>query len=177
MREVSRREALAAGTGLGLAWTGTKYGGAWLRTGSVRCADLVPPVESERWEYGPVTGFDLTVLDSPARLGQQVRFRLRNVTTEQRETGDQVTYALQRRTEEGWKHVLFVPKEAGWPASVAVHDPGEGFTWTLGLTHKGLSKGSYHVCGDLVPGEYRFGYWGMGTEAIPAARFDVRGSE
>lgn len=101
MREVSRREALAVGAGLGLAWTGTKYGTAWLRTGSFRCADLVPPVENERWEHGPVAGFDLTVLDSSVRLGEKVRFRLRNVTSERCETGDEVTYALQRRTDEG----------------------------------------------------------------------------
>ena len=95
MREVSHREALVAGGGIGLAWTGTKYGSAWLQTGSVRCADLVAPVSGRyRFEYGVVDGFGLTVVGDPASPGENVTFRLRNRTGEIRTTDIEYAYAL-----------------------------------------------------------------------------------
>lgn len=180
MHEVSRREALAAGAGLGLAWTGTKYGGAWLRTGSVRCADLVAPLSDRfQFEYGVVDGFEMSVADEPIAVGDEATFHLRNRTTEVRSSDVKYTYALQQRTGDGWRHVLKIPRNQGWPSSgsPATHEPGDGFTWTVPLTRAGLTRGPYRFCGKFTPGAYRFGYWGVGSEwAIPAVRFDVRDS-
>jgi hypothetical protein len=125
---------------------------------------------------GPVGGFDLSLSTETVPLGGELTARLENVATDERDSGNEQKYLIERRTESGWQSIFW--KEGyppGWNDIAIVHGPGEGFTWTLPVTRSGLAQGWYHVCEPLRTGTYRFIYFGVGHRDDPdlGAQFTV----
>lgn len=111
------------------------------------------------YRYG--FGFELTADPDTLSVGDDVTVELRNTSDEPQTTGPKVKYAIERRVEDGWRHVLQVPEDYTPPRGQVTHQPGEGFTWRLSVNREGLSVGPYTVCAPLQSGEYHFTYWGF----------------
>jgi hypothetical protein len=128
---------------------------------------------------GPRDGFRLTASDHRVPLGDDVTFALRNVSDELRETGVSKKLDVQRRGDEGWRTIFGIERgTAGIIDKAVPHDPGEGFTWSVTFSERGLTDAfdynpTFHVCGDLEPGSYRFVYWGVSRDAAHAVPFEV----
>ena len=106
-------------------------------------------------------GFEVSATPDTVAVGEELRIELRNTTDEPRTTGPKATYAIERRVEDGWRHVLQVPDAYTLPDTTVTHQPGEGFTWRFPVTQKGFSADPYTVCAPLQSGTYHFTYWGF----------------
>ncbi|MFC3959750.1 hypothetical protein [Halovivax cerinus] len=112
--------------------------------------------------------------------GDGVRISLWNVSTREQTTGNEHTYAVEVKTEDGWREVRGTDSQAavGYTDERATHPPGGGFDWTVELTENGLveerdTTRRLRVCPDLQTGRYRFRYWGLPDEASIAVAFDL----
>ena len=112
---------------------------------------------------GPLGGFELTANRERAPFGSHLVFELTNVADERRMTGDGTNYIVERKTANEWESIFWhqTPGTVFWNDMGVYHEPGEGFTWDLEMTPKGLEDRFYRVCEPLGPGEYRFVYWGI----------------
>ena len=106
-------------------------------------------------------GFELTASTGQLPLGDEMTITLQNTTNEERSTGNETLFAVQRAKDGGWEHVLWAPEEWVWTEEALIHQPGEGMEWTFPFTKSGLSLDPYRVCTDLPAGVYRFVYWGL----------------
>lgn len=108
-------------------------------------------------------GFDFELNADPdtVEIGDRLTITLRNATDEPQTTGPKAKYAIERRIEDGWRHVLQVPEAYTPPRGRVTHQPGEGFTWRFPVTKSGFSVEPYTVCAPLQSGEYHFTYWGF----------------
>jgi hypothetical protein len=124
--------------------------------------------------YGQGFGFELTAEPEAVAVGDDLTITLRNTTDEPQTTGPKGKYAIERRIEDGWRHVLQVPEGYSPPDGRVTHRPGEGFTWRLPVSREGFSAGPYTVCAPLRSGEYHFTYWGFpdGKRGLTIA-FDI----
>jgi hypothetical protein len=121
-------------------------------------------------------GDDLTV-----ERGDEIEFRLVNVSSAYLTTGNEYKYNLQLQTEDGWEEVRGTTGDADRLLYTDIgigQPPGEGFTWSFELTESGLLAGHPHeddltICPDLQPGRYRFAYWGV--DGPLAVQFDYTG--
>ncbi|TQQ80573.1 hypothetical protein [Halonotius roseus] len=122
-------------------------------------------------------GDDLTV-----GQGDEIEFRLVNVSSEYLTTGNKHKYNLQLQTEAGWEEIRGTTGDADRLLYTDIgigQRPGEGFTWSFELTEDGLLAGHPHeddltICPDLQPGRYRFAYWGV-PDGHLAVQFDYTG--
>lgn len=120
------------------------------------------PVDLSTYSFSAYgEGFELTASTGQIPMGDEISFALRNTTNSEQATGNENLYAVQRATPSGWEHVLWAPENWAWTEEALVHGPGEAFEWTFPFTASGLSTDPYQVCTDLVPGVYRFVYWGL----------------
>jgi hypothetical protein len=108
-------------------------------------------------------GFDFELSADPGTVatGEGITFSLRNSTDEPLNTGSKTRYAIERRIEDGWRHVLQIPVGYTRPNDRVTHQSGDGFTWSLTASQEGFSVSPYTVCEPLQPGEYHFTYRGF----------------
>ena len=146
---------------------------------------LSSPVDEVR--YGSLGGFTLTASENAVVPGNPMTFRLENTTEAGRVTGNKRKHDIQRRVDGEWRSIYWVKSEMY--NALGVHQPpGNGFQWTFTVSRDGLeqsrqSNTSYSVCDAIVPGDYRFVYWGVSrheeresdyeTEYAVGARFTV----
>lgn len=101
--------------------------------------------------------------------GDEIEFRLVNVSNASLTTGNEHKYNLQLQTEAGWEEVRGTTGDADRLVYTDIgicQPPGEGFTWSFELTEDGLLAGHTHdddltICPGLQAGRYRFAYWGV----------------
>ena len=113
--------------------------------------------------------------------GDEIEFRLLNVSNASLTTGNEYKYNLQLQTEAGWEEIRGTTGDADrllYTDIGVVQPPGDGFTWSFELTEDGLLAGHPHeddltICLDLQPGRYRFAYWGV--DSYLAVQFDYVG--
>jgi hypothetical protein len=111
--------------------------------------------------------------------GDEIEFRLVNVSSEEVFTGSEHKYTLQLKTEAGWTEIRGTTNEdvrIGYEDIAFEQPPGEGLTWSLELTERGLLAGNPNaerltICPDLQPGRYRLAYWGV-PDGLLAVKFD-----
>jgi len=116
----------------------------------------------ENYELAYREGFDFELTDpGDQSAGDSFTISLRNTTDEPQTTGPKAKYAIERRIEDGWRHVLQVPEGYTPPQGQVTHQPGDGFTWRFSADQEGFSVGPYTVCAPLQAGEYHFTYWGF----------------
>lgn len=94
--------------------------------------------------------------------GDELTVTLENTAEASRGTGTERMFVLQRHVDGKWKTVLGARDgRAGWNATLVMHDPGEGYTWTIKLEDEGFGEWGYEPCGSLPADEYRFVYHGL----------------
>jgi len=103
---------------------------------------------------------------------------LENTNDAERTTGNKRKYDIQRRTDDGWQSVYWVPETYGYNDVGIMHPPGSGFTWEFPFSREGLEQSTqfntpYSICEPIVPGEYRFVYWGVASEAERESGFET----
>ena len=151
-------------------------------------------VDDDAIEYGTLTNDDGAstfalrartpsdaVDDLTFERGDEIEFRLVNVSSAPQTTGNEHKYNLQLQTENGWEEVRGTTGDADRLPYTDIgigQPPGEGFTWSFELTEDGLLAGHTHeddltICPDLQPGRYRFAYWGV--DGHLAVQFDYAG--
>ncbi|GAA0714744.1 hypothetical protein J2744_002254 [Halorubrum trapanicum] len=117
----------------------------------------------------------------PLAIGRGTRFRieLTNVSGQVAYVGNQGKYNLEIRTEEGWTELRGTEGDAtfGYTDEALGVEPGETLEWEFEMTESGLVEGGPHadalrVCPDLVPGRYRFVFFGAADLAVA---FDYEG--
>jgi hypothetical protein len=105
--------------------------------------------------------------------GDEVRIELTNVSSREAYVGNQGKYNLELRTEAGWTEIRGADGDTAFDytdEALGVR-PGETLTWEFEMTESGLIEGGPHadalrVCPDLVPGRYRFVFWGAADIAV-----------
>lgn len=124
-------------------------------------------------KYNTLGGFDLTTTKERIAVGDQITFRLENVTDEDKVSGVKSKYTIHRKTAKGWRDIFYAPDSEGiygYHDLGMNHPPGDGFTWELTFNQSGLAHdieggmGSLDVCTPLQSGTYRFVYWGVSGE-------------
>jgi len=117
----------------------------------------------------------------PLAIGRGTRFRieLTNVSGRTAYVGNQGKYNLEVRTEAGWTELRGAEGDAtfGYTDEALGVEPGEALDWEFEMTESGLVEGGPHadalrVCPDLVPGRYRFVFFGAADLAVA---FDYEG--
>jgi len=137
---------------------------------------LSSPIDEVR--YGSLGGFTLTTSADTIVSGETISFRLENTADAEKTTGNKRKYDIQRRTDDAWRSVYWVPEKYGYNDVGVVHPPGTGFTWEFPLTRDGLEQPTqfntpYSVCEPLVPGEYRLVYWGVTADVERGSDFET----
>ena len=111
----------------------------------------------------------------PMEIGRGTAFRieLTNVSGRGTYVGNQGKYNLELRTEAGWTELRGTDGDAtfGYTDEAIGVDLGETLTWEFEMTESGLVEGGPHadalrVCPDLVPGRYRFVFFGAADLAV-----------
>ncbi|WP_096394738.1 hypothetical protein [Halorubrum trapanicum] len=122
----------------------------------------------------------------PLALGRGTRFRieLTNVSGREASVGNQGKYNLEVRTEDGWTELRGADGDAtfAYTDEAIIVPPGESLEWEFEMTESGLVEGgpvrdgtsveggphadALRVCPDLVPGRYRFVFWGAADLAV-----------
>jgi len=127
------------------------------------CEGFQPhPVDLSTYSFSPYgDGFELTASTGQLPLGDELSITLENTTDEERATGNETLFAVQRAVDDGWEHVLWAPENWVWTEEARIHEPGARLEWTFPFTTTGLSIDPYRVCTDLPAGVYRFVYWGL----------------
>ncbi|KKF39191.1 hypothetical protein FK85_30485 [Halorubrum saccharovorum] len=105
--------------------------------------------------------------------GTRFRIELTNVSGREASVGNQGKYNLELRTEAGWTEIRGGDEGATFEytdEAIGVR-PGETPTWEFEMTESGLVEGGPHaddlrVCPNLVPGRYRFVFWGAADLAV-----------
>ena len=117
----------------------------------------------------------------PLAIGRGTRFRieLTNVSWRVAYVGNQGKYNLEIRTAAGWTELRGTDGDAtlGYTDEALAVDPGETLAWEFEMTESGLVEGGPHadglrVCPGLVPGRYRFVFFGAADLAVA---FDYEG--
>ncbi|EMA66384.1 hypothetical protein [Halorubrum kocurii] len=111
--------------------------------------------------------------DFAVARGDRFRIELTNVSGRTAYVGNQGKYNLGIRTEEGWTELRGTDGDAtfGYTDEAIGVDPGETLDWEFEMTESGLVEGGPHadslrVCPDLVPGRYRFVFFGAADLAV-----------
>jgi len=111
----------------------------------------------------------------PMAIGRGTAFRieLTNVSSREAYVGNQGKYNLELRTEAGWTEIRGGDEGAtfGYTDEAIGVRPGETLTWEFEMTESGLVANGPHadvlrVCPDLVPGRYRFVFFGAADVAV-----------
>ncbi|MGM0447779.1 MAG: hypothetical protein ACQERM_05935 [Methanobacteriota archaeon] len=117
----------------------------------------------------------------PLAIGRGTRFRieLTNVSGQTAYVGNQGKYNLEILTEAGWTELRGTEGDVtfGYTDEAIGVGPDETLAWEFEMTESGLVENGPHgdvlrVCPDLVPGRYRFVFFGAADLAVA---FDYEG--
>lgn len=142
-------------------------------------SEIIP----ETVEYDRYGGFTLRASESTVTRGDSLVVNLTNEAGTELQTGNRSAYTIHRAVPDGWRSIFWKstdPRPVVDADSIA-HPPGDGYTWELTISRKGLTHeienglGSLAVCTPITPGTYRFLFWGGidGVEGHIATRFTV----
>lgn len=107
-------------------------------------------------------GFAIDADRHSVSRGDELTVTLANTAEASWGTGTERRFVLQRHVDGEWTTVLGARDgRAGWNATLVMHEPGDGYTWTLTLDEDGFTEWGYEPCGSLPPDEYRFVYHGL----------------
>ncbi|WP_439026588.1 hypothetical protein [Haloarchaeobius sp. DT45] len=98
---------------------------------------------------------DLRLLDESVRLGETARFAVTNTGDEQVSLGCNVPWALQRRADDGWRHVAWTGGRYVQLCYTGL-GPGRSHVEHVPLTESELTARTDGEAVDLVPDQYRF---------------------
>lgn len=121
-------------------------------------------------------GFQLSIQENPARIGEGLHVELENTTDSENYTGNQNKYTIQYRTSNGWKSVFWVDDDHTMTDEAVSHAPGTGFEWKTTFTETGLEAltgNDRYVCESLQSGRYRFVYFGLMKQPAASVEFEV----
>lgn len=124
--------------------------------------------------WGDGRAFSLRVDRLAIDRGDEVTVTMTNVTDERKGTGTARQFGLEVYTEAGWQETRgYTTEHFGYNDEGILHDPGEGFEWTLEMTAAGLDDQGHRdleVCPDPPAGRYRFVF----LSGSIAVAFDLR---
>jgi hypothetical protein len=123
-----------------------------------------------RW--GDAAGFSLRVDEVAFEYGETAEIRLEG----DGERGNRHKFNVELYTETGWTEVRGTTEDA--VLMYTDEAVSGGFTTEVELTEAGIVEASHHddvldVCPDLVPGRYRFVFWGLIGDPVVAVAFDL----
>lgn len=133
--------------------------------------DLSPVARADANSYPEQSnGFELETSTDAVRIGDEITFTLTNVGDEPQLTGEIYKYNLLRRND-GWEPVFYTSGQTPWTDVGIQVNPGGGFRWPFTVEREGLerqneSNPTYYVCSPLEPGEYRFAFFGLGSNIV-----------
>lgn len=106
--------------------------------------------------------WEMTAEPNPVALNEELTVRLENVSNEPARTwGSTKMTAIQLADGDDWVDVSYFP-DLGWGDAGATHEPGEGWEWSFRFARDAIEEvGRFSICAELVPGTYRFVYWGI----------------
>lgn len=117
--------------------------------------------------------------DITVARGDRFRIELTNVSSRVASVGSRAKYNLELRTESGWTELRGTEGDptVGYNDLAISVPPGGTLEWEFEMTETGLVEGGPHadafrVCPDLVPGRYRFVFFGADDLAVA---FDYEG--
>ncbi|MEZ3166252.1 hypothetical protein ABNG02_02780 [Halorubrum ejinorense] len=125
------------------------------------------------------SGGDGDADDLTVARGDRFRIELTNVSGDAASVGSRAKYNLELRTEGGWTELRGTDGDPGVgynDLAIAV-PPGGTLEWEFEMTETGLVEDgpradAFRVCPDLVPGRYRFVFFGADDLAVA---FDYEG--
>lgn len=109
--------------------------------------------------------WDMSASPDPVALNDEVTFRMENVSGATVGTwGSSSMTAIQFRDGGEWTEITYF-HDVAWGDGEAYHAPGDGWEWTADVSRGSLADlGKFAICADLVPGSYRFLYWGISRD-------------
>ncbi|WP_224333083.1 immunoglobulin-like domain-containing protein [Haloprofundus halobius] len=120
-----------------------------------------------------VNGVVLKSSHETLQIGEEIRLSLINNTKERKEFGSYNKINIEIFDEEEWLNIFHIHEGFGFTDELYRIKPGSGFQWHFTVSQPGFSKGPFTVCSELIPGEYRFTYWGLNEKKSPAVQFTV----
>lgn len=125
-------------------------------------------------ETGQLGGFTMAVDPAEVQREDTLTVRMENASEEEQLSGNRRKFTIHRRVNGEWQSVYTEGEKVGWNDIGIQHEPGEGFTWELPVSKAGFSDAPNHLeaCEAVEPGDYRFVYWGVGTEKEEATDWE-----
>lgn len=132
---------------------------------------------------GEFDGFEIETTRERVPVGGTIGVRLRNRSGDRRTVGVQSKFDVQRHVErtdgpDDWRSVYHTPDGLLVSQVGRSVEPGTALGWRLRLTPDGLSHRVSRrgepavVCEPLVPGSYRFVFWGLFGESAGGETVD-----
>lgn len=125
------------------------------------------------------SGTDGDVDDLTVARGDRFKIELTNVSSRVASVGSRAKYNVELRTESGWTELRGTDGDpgVGYDDLAISVPPGGRLEWEFEMTEAGLVEGgpradAFRVCPDLVPGRYRFVFFGADDLAVA---FDYEG--
>lgn len=130
---------------------------------------IVDVVETDQLE-----GFTMSVDPAEVQHGERLTVRMENASDEEQLSGNRRKFTIHRRVDGEWQSVYTEGEHSEWNDIGIQHEPGEGFTWELSVSQDGFSEAPNRLeaCAAVEPGDYRFVYWGVGTEKEEATDWE-----
>lgn len=119
-------------------------------------------------------GFTMAVDPAEVQHGETITVTMENASDEEQLSGNRRKFTIHRRVDGKWQSMYTEGEHTGWNDIGIQHKPGEGFTWELTVSKSGFSEAPNHLqaCAAVEPGDYRFVYWGVGTEKEEATDWE-----
>lgn len=112
--------------------------------------------------------FELSVATERVSYGDRLTVTLENTTEKEESTGNRSKLDIQVKSEGEWESVLYAEGTPIWNDLGIPHAPGEGFEWNIelgpGVKFAKETNPPLQACDDVVPGTYRFVYWGVSRD-------------
>lgn len=105
-----------------------------------------------------------------AGIGDTIRFSVTNTGSDEFGLGCHSPWAIQRRTESGWKHVAWTGEEY-FQLCLTTLGPGETHIEEIEFSESALRQRVSKLATDLCPGTYRFLL--LGSKPFLAVEFSL----
>ncbi|WP_224333131.1 hypothetical protein [Haloprofundus halobius] len=140
------------------------------------CTTLAAPQDDSRPNYlgreivYERDGFELSLLDEVARLGETVAFEATNTGESEISLGCNSPWAIQRETADGWQHTTWTGGRYFEMCYSALR-PGDSVREVVTLSESALDGQVSELHTELRPGQYRFVL--IGSEPYLATDFEI----